>query len=346
MTPMVAAAMATKFQKVTRAPAEPVGEEAAERARERPDQRAEKRQAYAHLRELRLEEQRKCGRVADERAEGPDIEPGHHPSVLAPDDDELVLEGRSRRSQVVHVAIGAEHRDADQRQPHQTRVLEIEPRSGIRRGHIEADPAVADQDRDQELHAADADIATGGVETQRPALDTIRIEEGDIGHARGEIAAAEAGTRGHDQHQPERRVGPADEIGERDGGDEQQRRAHHGPVAAAETWHRKSVGKPHQRTDKPGKSHEREQLVGCVREARLRQLGRNDAPDEPDREAEMLGHDRPDQIASGDELALLLPEFFILRVPFRDPGRAACAHLLSFCGLPPRFFLRCRRALS
>ena len=50
----------------------------------RTDQRTEKRQVRRVLRELNLEQQRKrCG-VADERAKGADVEPGHDPGMLAP----------------------------------------------------------------------------------------------------------------------------------------------------------------------------------------------------------------------------------------------------------------------
>ena len=52
-------------------------------------------------------------------------------------------------------------------------------------------------------------------------------------------------------------------------------------------------------------------------EAGRRQLGGDDAPDQPDRKSDMLGDDRPDQIASGDDLALGIPER--LRLPGSSP---------------------------
>ena len=160
------------------------------------------------------------------------------------------------------------------------------------------------------------------------------IEEGNVGHAGGEVAAAETGRRRHQQHQPERRLGLADEIGERDRRNEQHRRAEDRPVAAAEHRDRERVGKSHERADQPGQRHELKQLIGRVVEAGLRQFGRDDAPDQPDRKADMLGNDRPDEIAPGDEFALGLPEFLILRVPVRNPACRACSSTDSLSSTP------------
>ena len=85
--------------------------------------------------------------------------------------------------------------------------------------------------------------------------------------------------------------------------------------------HRERVRKPHQRADQPGQRDELEQLVGRVVKAGLRQLGRDDAPDQPDREAEMLGNDRPDQVAPGDRLAARIPERLVFGAPIRNPRR-------------------------
>jgi hypothetical protein len=61
-------------------------------------------------------------------------------------------------------------------------------------------------------------------------------------------------------------------------------------------------------------------------EAGLRQLGRHDAPDQPDRKAEVLGDNRPDEIAFGDSCTFGLPEVLIIWIPFRNPGRVSLAH--------------------
>ena len=110
--------------------------------------------------------------------------------------------------------------------------------------------------------------------------------------------------------------------------DEQQRRADDRPVAAAERRHREGVGKAHQRADQPGQRHELEQLVGRVVEAGLRQLGRDDAPDQPDRKAEMLGDDRPDQIAAGDRLPWF-PERLVLGAPIALSSSCAGSRIES-----------------
>ncbi len=301
-----------------------VGQQAAERTRERAHQRPKERDGDGHLGKLRLDQQRKGRRIADERAECPDIDVGHDPGVLVADDRELVLEGRARRGEVVHEEDRAEHRDRDRKEPHQAGVLEID--SLDRRGLVEVDQADAHQDRRQQLDAAHADVSASCVQSERPALHAVRIEERDVGHARGEVAAAETRKGGGQQHQPERRIRLTDEIGERDGGNEQHCRAEDRPVPAAEDRHRERVGKPHERADQPRQRHELKELVGRVVEAGLRQLGRDNAPDQPDREADMLGHDRPDQIAPGNRFAFGFPVLLILRVPVRDPDIASLAH--------------------
>ena len=108
-----------------------------------------------------------------------------------------------------------------------------------------------------------------------------------------------------------------------------RRGAEHRPVAPAELRHREGVGKAHQRADQPGQRDELEQLVGRVVKAGLRQLGRDDAPDQPDRKAEMLGHDRPDQVAPGDGLALRIPRIFRLPGSSRKSTCLACSSGVS-----------------
>src|ERR1043166_3916024 len=104
ITPIVAAAMAMKSQNVTIA-------RPTLSARQPPHQRPEERDRHLDLRERRLYQQREGGRVADERAEGPDIDVGHHPGVLALDDDELVAKARLCRGEIVHEEIRADYRN-------------------------------------------------------------------------------------------------------------------------------------------------------------------------------------------------------------------------------------------
>ncbi|MGY4486539.1 hypothetical protein ACVWWR_005730 [Bradyrhizobium sp. LM3.2] len=228
----------------------------------------------------------------------------------------------------------------DRQHPHQAGVLQEDTVDGCCLEQV--DDGERHQDRGQQLHAGDANIAAGRIQAQRPSLHPVGKEEGDVGHAGREIAAAEAGGRGNQQHQPERRVGLAHKVGERERRNEQDRGTEDGPVAAAEGRHREGVGKAHQRADQPGHCDELEQLVGGVVEARLRQLGGDDAPDQPDREADMLGHDRPDQVASRDSLASRIPERLIFGAPFGNPRRILRHYIIpsrltaaSLQALPP-----------
>ena len=262
---------------------------------------------------MRLDQKRKRGRVTDEGAECPDIDEGHDPGVLALDDRELVLERGLGRGQIVHEEDGAKQRNGERQHPHQSGVLKVDASDGRRL--IEVEKTDTHQNWRQQLDAADADIPASGVQAKRPALHAVGIEERDIGHARGEVAASETSRRGHRQHQPERRFGFADEIGERERRDKQHRRAEDRPVPATERRYRKRVGKSHERADQPGQRHQLKQLVGRVVEAGLRQLGCDDAPDQPDRKSDVLGDDRPDEIAAGDDFALGIPERLILWSP-------------------------------
>src|SRR6266496_3356974 len=63
--------------------------------------------------------------------------------------------------------------------------------------------------------------------------------------------------------------------------------------------------------------YELKELVRGVMKAGLRQLHCDDAPEQPDRKAEILGDDRPDEIAAGDVFTCRLPELLILWVPVR-----------------------------
>src|SRR5262249_37482227 len=131
---------------------------------------------------------------------------------------------------------------------------------------------------------------------------------------------------GGERHQPEGCLGARDEERESDRGDEQEDGAHDGPVPPAELGHGERVGKAHERAHESRQCHELEQLVGRVGETRLRKLGRDDAPEQPDRESQVLREDRPEEVAPRDELPFPLPELLVLRVPVADPGRCWLGH--------------------
>jgi hypothetical protein len=69
-----------------------------------------------------------------------------------------------------------------------------------------------------------------------------------------------------------------------------------------------------------------EQLVGAVVKTGLRQLGRDNAPDQPDRKTEVLGNDRPDEIASRDGFAPGFPEDLVLGIPVGNPSRVSAGN--------------------
>src|SRR5262249_53782941 len=89
---------------------------------------------------------------------------------------------------------------------------------------------------------------------------------------------------------------------------------------------RKRIRKPHERADESRQRDELKQLVRRVMKAGLRQLGCDDAPEQPDRKPEMLGKNRPDEITLSDGFARGVPERLILRIPIRNPGRSPLPH--------------------
>ncbi len=106
-----------------------------------------------------------------------------------------------------------------------------------------------------------------------------------------------------------------------------EQRAHDRPVPPAEARHREGVGEAHQRADQPRQRHQLEQLIGRVVEADLVEARGRHAPDQPDRKADVLGKDRPEEVAARDPLAGALPEGLVLGVPVGDPMlRRALVH--------------------
>ena len=92
------------------------------------------------------------------------------------------------------------------------------------------------------------------------------------------------------------------------------------------------------------KSYELKELVRAEMKAGLRQLRYDDAPEQPDRKAEMLGEDRPDEIAAGDVFTCRLPELLILWVPVRNPGSGSVLFAHQHVPLRSRLEPRCVEA--
>ena len=87
--------------------------------------------------------------------------------------------------------------------------------------------------RDQDLHGRDTGIAQAGIQAQRQALHPLRIEEADVGHGRGEVAAAEAGEESQELEYPQRcRLVLQGDAGP-EGGDHQQSSCENDRVAPA-----------------------------------------------------------------------------------------------------------------
>src|SRR5205814_6121327 len=103
-------------------------------------------------------------------SERADVEPRHDPGVLASRDDELVPKRRPRRGEVIHVSIGAEDGEGDEREPDEPRVLKVETGSALWLTKVEIDPGRADEERDEELNRAHADVSAGGVQPERETL--------------------------------------------------------------------------------------------------------------------------------------------------------------------------------
>ena len=154
------------------------------------------------------------------------------------------------------------------------------------------------------------------------------------------LASPEPGGGGGREHQPVGRVGSGHEQRDRQGRNEEERRADDGPVSAAELRHGERIGEPREGSDeRPEDGDEVEELVGRIVETDLRQLGRRDAPYEPYREPQVLGDDGPNEVSPGDCPPAGRPEPLVLRVP---PRRIHFVPLATFIGL----LLRAKRPLQ
>ena len=123
------------------------------------------------------------------------------------------------------------------------------------------DPGAADEHRQQQLDDRDARVAAGRVQAERGALAVGRVEEVDVRHRAGEVAAAEAGGRRDQAEHPVRRARVLHRDREQQRRDQQQPGADHRPVAAAELRHRERVRQPQQRADQVRQRDQQEQLL-------------------------------------------------------------------------------------
>lgn len=100
-----------------------------------------------------------------------------------------------------------------------------------------------------------------GVESEGVALLRGGVEERDVRHRAGEVAAAEARESGDEEEDAEGRLRVAEGDGQPDRGDEQETGRHDGPVTAAEARDHERVGDPQSRPDEARHRDEPEDLL-------------------------------------------------------------------------------------
>ena len=275
---------------------------------------------------LLLHQQRKRGRIADERAEGAGVEQAHDPVVLALEDHRLLGKRGFRARDVVHAEPGGDGCGDDERHPDETRVLQPEIasiRELLRRAAERAEHAHGDHERHDELDRAHAKVAETGIEAERTSLLRLGEEKADVRHRGGEVAAAEAAEQRQQQKHPVRRARVLHGEPDADRRDQERGGRDRGPAPAAEDRHHEAVEDAQGSAREPGQGGKPEQLVGAVGEARPRQVDHDRAPDHPDRERQQQRRDRDPQVAACDRLAAAAPEALVLGAPVDQyvPGR-------------------------
>ena len=159
-------------------------------------------------------------------------------------------------------------------------------RDDLRVAGERAEHADRDDQRRQELHDRDTEVAQPGVDAERRALAFLREEEADVGHARREIAAAEsAQQREHETRRVARRV-VLHRDADADRGDQQRRGRQRSEAPAADDRHHKRVEDAQGRAGKRGKRGQPEQLIRRELESQRGQIDRDDAPQLPDCECQ------------------------------------------------------------
>ncbi len=250
-------------------------------------------------------------READERAERADVEQRDHPGVALPQDHAHGRQVDPVLLQVVHVERGADPGDRQRDQVDRAHPIGLPVADG------------GDDEQADELDHRHPDVAAACVDAQRPALEPLRVERVDVGHRRREIATAEAGQRRAHQIRPQRQAGVCQQPHRPDSRDQQHERREHGPVAAAERRGGQRVRDPQAGADQRRDGAQQELVARREAVDRLGHEQHHHRPDRPDREADMLRRDRPDQVAAGDVLVAGLPGDDVLGIPVGDAMRHA-----------------------
>ena len=173
--------------------AELVGQPAAKGADHSAHQRAQPGVGqWVDVGKLALDEQREACCIADERAEGAEVQHAHQPVVLAAEDGGLRSKRGAGVGNVVHAEPCGQGRDGNPWHPDEGGVLRPDLHGlailhdGLAFATKDAEDAGCDDQRAQELHHRHAQVAQAGIHAQRRALAFLRKEEADVGHAGAE----------------------------------------------------------------------------------------------------------------------------------------------------------------
>ncbi|CAM4323072.1 hypothetical protein VRRI112168_20425 [Vreelandella rituensis] len=178
-----------------------------------------------------------------------------------------------------------------------------------------AENAHGHDQRNQDLHGGDAEVAQAGVHAQGIPLLLFREERGDVAHRAGEVAAADAGEQCQGLEDPERGVRvPQGEAGARRR-DHQQRRGQEDGVAPTGNADHEGRRDTQRGAGKPGQGGQGEQLVNRKGKPQVLHLGGDHAPHQPDSEAHQQAGNRDPQVAGGNALALASPEGIVFDLP-------------------------------
>ncbi len=304
---------------------EPVGQPTADRTNEGADERPEPGIVQRDdAGKLRLDQQRKSCRVADERTEGAGVEQAHQPGMRAPENHRLIGEGCFGIGQIIHAEPGRQRGGDDEGHPDKPGVLQpdrctLSPRHGGLR--IAAEHAIdrcGDDQRHDELHDGHAQIAQPGVQPQRQAFLRLGEEKVDIGHRRGEVPAAEAAEQGQNDKDLIWGRRALHSVIDAQRGQQQRGGGNRRPAPPAKNRHHEGIKNAQRGAEQAGQRGQPEQLIGGELEPHLRQLDHHHRPHHPHREGEGQCRNGNPQIALGDDLPFAFPERGVFRVPMFD----------------------------
>ena len=229
---------------------------------------------------------------------------------------------------VVHAEPGRDHERNQDRHPDIAGVVNKGFRAGrnladqrarrvLQNQRLTTEDAGGHDQRHQNLHRGDAEIAQPRIHAERITLHPLGVEEGDVGHRGGKVAATDPRQESHRLELPERGVGVLQENARSRRRDDQQRRGQENCVPAAGNPYEEGRWNAQRRAGQPGDRRQREQLGLAEGKAQIDHLDRDDSPVQPHRKsAQQTGNGYP-EITRGDSLAFRRPESLVLGVPVR-----------------------------